>query len=328
VTPAATTAGPAFDVVGFGVNALDLIAVIDGFPAPDTKAQFSEFDVQGGGMTATAMVACARLGLRARYIGKIGTDLWSRLSLRLLSKEGVDVRGVIRAKGSPGHVSLVLADRGTGQRALFFRRPEAYDIKPTELDRTAITSGRLLHVDGVDAEAAVQAIGWARAAGMRITMDGERIVPGIENVWPRVDLLACNPRFLAAVTGSSSPEEGLQALAARGPTRVAVTLAERGVLALTEGRFIRIPGFPVTAVDTNGAGDVFHGACAIGELRNWPFEWTLTFANAVAAMKCRALGGRAGIPNVGEVVRFLANHGHGEIARSLGTPLPPGEGQG
>ncbi len=320
MTPAATTAAPAFDVVGLGVNALDLIAVIDGFPAPDSKVPIRDFDVQGGGMTATAMVACARLGLKSRYIGKIGTDLWSRLSLRLIAKEGVDVRGVIRAKGSPGHVSLVLADRGTGQRALFFRRPAAYDIRPDELDRGVITSGRLLHVDGVDAGAAVQAIAWAREAGMRVTMDGERIVPGIEKVWPRVDLLVCNPRFLASVAGTTAPEDGLRFLAARGPSRVAVTLAEHGVLALTEGRIIRVPGLPIVAVDTNGAGDVFHGACAIGELRNWPFEWTLAFANAVAAMKCRALGGRAGIPALGEVIAFLADNGYGEIARALETP--------
>jgi sulfofructose kinase len=230
------------------------------------------------------------------------------------------VRGVIRAKGSAGHVSVVLADRAAGKRTLFFRRPAAYDIRSEELDRAAITSGRLLHVDGVDAEAAVRAIEWAREAGMRITMDGERIVPGIENVWPRVDLLVCNPRFLAAVTGTTAPEEGLRFLAARGPSRVAVTLAERGVLGLNEDRFIRVPGFPVATVDTNGAGDVFHGACAIGELRNWSFEWTLTFANAVAAMKCRALGGRAGIPGLGEVIGFLTGHGHGEIARALEAP--------
>src|SRR5207253_9047015 len=109
-------------------------------------------------------------------------------------------------------------------------------------------------------------------------------------------------------------EEGLHFLAARGPARVAVTLAQRGALALTEGRFIRIPGFAVVSVDTNGAGDVFHGACAIGELRDWPFEWTLTFANAVAAMKCRMLGGRAGIPARDEVIAFLNDQGHGEIA--------------
>ena len=309
---------PPFDVVGFGVNALDLIAIIDGYPLPDTKAQFKEFDVQGGGVTATAMAACARLGLRARYVGKVGTDFWSRLSLRTLSKEGVDVRCVIKAKGSPGHVSLVLADRATGQRTLFFRRPPAYAIRPEELDRTAITAGRLLHVDGIDPEAAVQAIGWAREAGMRITMDGERIVPGIEEVWPRVDLLVCNPRFLAAVTGEQMPKEGLRALASRGPSRVAVTLAEEGVLGFAEGRFMRIPGFPIKAVDTNGAGDVFHGACAIGELRGWPCEWTLTFASAVAAMKCRFLGGRRGIPRLLEVAEFLGTHGYTEIADAIG----------
>ena len=75
---------PTFDVVGLGVNALDLIAVIDGMPPPDSKVPFHDLDIQGGGMTATAMVACARLGLRARYIGKVGTDLWSRMAMRIV----------------------------------------------------------------------------------------------------------------------------------------------------------------------------------------------------------------------------------------------------
>ena len=307
-----------FDVVGLGVNALDLIAVIDGFPRPDAKVMIDEFDVQGGGMTATAMVACTRLGLRARYVGKVGTDLWSRLALDLLRKDRVDVRGVIRVEGSPGHVSIVLTDRGSGQRALFARRPPAYEIAAADLDCAIIQSGRLLHIDGVDVEAALRAIEWARAAGMTVTMDGERIVPGIERVWPRVDLLVCNPRFLASQAGTADLEAGLRALASKGPPRVAVTLAEDGALGLVDGRFARVPGFAVSpVVDTNGAGDVFHGACAIGELRDWPLDWTLTFANAVAAMKCRSLGGRAGIPTLPEVRRFLAQNGQAAIAAAL-----------
>ncbi len=306
-----------FDVIGFGVNALDLIAVIEGYPQPDTKAQFEVFDIQGGGVVATAMAACARLGLRARYVGKVGTDFWARTSLRTLSKEGIDIRHVLRAKGSPGHVSLVLADKRTGARTLFFRRPPAYAIRPEELDREALTAGRLLHVDGIDAAAAVQAIRWAREAGMRVTMDGERIVPGIEEVWPLVDLLVCNPRFIRSSTGHAAPEDGLREMAERGPSRVAVTLAERGVLGYEGGQWIRVKGFKIEPVDTNGAGDVFHGACAVGELRGWPFEWTLSFANAVAAMKCRALGGRRGIPRLPEVREFLASHGRRDIAASL-----------
>jgi sulfofructose kinase len=306
------------DVVGFGVNTVDLTALIDGYPGPDTKHPMADFDIQGGGMTATALVACARLGLRARYIGKVGGDFWARVSLRTLRREGIDVRHVLRARESAGHVSLVLVDRRSGTRTLFFRRPAAYGVAPEELDRAVLTSGRLLHVDGVDAAATVQAIGWAREAGMRVTMDGERIVEGIERVWPLVDLLVCNPRFLQLVTGKTGVEEGLVALASRGPARVAATLGADGAIGLEGGVWHRVPGFRVPVLDTNGAGDVFHGACAFGELRGWPLPWCLTFASAVAALKCRALGGRRGIPRLPEVAEFLVTHGHAEIAREVG----------
>ncbi|HEX9900704.1 MAG TPA: PfkB family carbohydrate kinase [Candidatus Methylomirabilis sp.] len=308
---------PPFDVVGFGVNALDLIGVTDGYPEPDTKAPLLEFDVQGGGVVATALAACARLGLRTRYIGKFGTDFWSRVSLRSLAREGIDVRHVLRAPGSPGHVSLVVADRSSGTRTLFYRRPPAYAIRAEELDRAALTAGRLLHVDGIDAAAALQAVRWAREAGMRVTMDGERIVEGIERVWPLVDLLVCNPGFVRAITGQATLEDGLRDLADRGPSRVAATVAGEGALGLEQGQWVRVPGFRVETVDTNGAGDVFHGACAFGELRGWPLDFVLTFANAVAAMKCRHLGGRRGIPRLPEVRDFLDAHGRRDIASAL-----------
>jgi sulfofructose kinase len=307
----------AVDVVGLGSNALDLLGVIDGPPEPDTKAPLLEFEVQGGGMVATAMVACARLGLRARYVGKFGDDYWARLGRRLLARDGVDVRHTLRAPGSPGHVTMMFVDARSGARTGFYRRPPAYAIRPDELDRPVITSGRLLHVDGVDPAAAVQAIGWARAAGMRVTMDGERVVEGIDQVWPAVDVLVCNPRFVAQVTGRADVEDGLRALTARGPARVAATLAADGAIGLENGHWVRAPGFAVPVVDTNGAGDVFHGACAVGELRGWPFEWTLTFASAVAAMKCRSLGGRRGIPRLAEVVAFLVERDHQDLAAAL-----------
>jgi sulfofructose kinase len=317
VGPRPAEAPTPVDVVGLGSNALDLLGVIDGHPQPDTKSPLRQFEVQGGGMIATAMVACARLGLRARYIGKFGDDYWARLGRRLLVRDGVDVRHALRARGSVGHVSMMLIDVHTGLRTGFYRRPPAYDIRPDELDRAVITSGRLLHVDGVDATAAALAVRWAREAGLRITMDGERVVEGIDQVWPGVDLLACNPRFVAQVTGRAGLEDGLRALAARGPARVAATLAEEGAIGLEAGRVVRVPGFPVPVVDTNGAGDVFHGACAVGELRDWPFEWTLLFANAVAAMKCRTLGGRRGIPRLPEVAAFLDARGYRELAAAL-----------
>ena len=152
---------------------------------------------------------------------------------------------------------------------------------------------------------------------MRVTMDGERIVPGIEAVWPHVDLLVANPRFVRGTTGHAALEDGLREMADRGASRIAVTLAEKGALGYEAGRWVRVPGFRVQAVDTNGAGDVFHGACALGELRGWSLAWVLTFASAVAAMKCRTLGGRRGIPRLPEVREFLADHGHPDLAAAL-----------
>jgi sugar/nucleoside kinase (ribokinase family) len=272
--------------------------------------------VQGGGVTATALVTCARLGLRARYVGKVGSDFAARAALRTLAREGIDVRHAIRVR-SHGHVSLVLVDRRSGARTLFFRRPDAYAVQPEELDRRALTAGRLLHVDGIDAEAAIQAVRWAREAAMRVTMDGERVVPGIERVWPLVDVLVANARFVARVSGHDDLETGLRKLAKDGPGRVAATLGAEGAMGFEGGRLIRVPGFHVTAVDTNGAGDVFHGAVAFGELRGWAFERTLTFASAVAALKCRTLGGRRGIPRLPDVVAFLRSRERGDVAAGL-----------
>lgn len=302
-----------FDVVGFGVNAMDITAAVDGFPEPDTKAQMQDFTIEGGGITATAMVACARLGLKTRYIGKFGTDFWSRLGMRSLRREGIDTGAVLRVPGE-GHISIVIADRRMHQRTLFRRRPASYDILPDEVSRAAITAGRLLHVDGVDAAAAAQAMGWAREAGMIVTMDGDRIVPGVEAACRQADLLVCGPRFLTGLTGLTDLRAGLAALAGFGVARVAVTLGERGSLGLAGGRFCEAPAFAVEAVDTNGAGDVFHGACTVGELRGWPLVDTLTFAAAVAAMKCRKSGGRAGAPTLAETQQFLHERGHGALA--------------
>ena len=149
-------------------------------------------------------------------------------------------------------------------------------------------------------------------------MDGERIVEGIDQVWPGVDLLVCNP---AVRRPGNRPRRASRRAFARSPRAARRGWRRRwrrtGAIGLEGGRVVRAPGFPVPVVDTNGAGDVFHGACAIGELRGWPFAWTLLFANAVAAMKCRALGGRRGIPRLPEVAEFLDDRGCRELAAAL-----------
>lgn len=90
-----------------------------------------------------------------------------------------------------------------------------------------------------------------------------------------------------------------------GPGIVGITLGDEGCILSWENRSLREPAFKMDVVDTTGAGDVFHGAFIYGLLKNWSLEKTAKFANAVAAMKCRKLGGRAGIPTLREVTEFL-----------------------
>jgi sugar/nucleoside kinase (ribokinase family) len=82
-------------------------------------------------------------------------------------------------------------------------------------------------------------------------------------------------------------------------------LGHEGAVAFVKGELVYVKGFEVRAVDTTGAGDVFHAGFIYGLLENWEIEEILRFANAVAAFKCQDLGGRKGIPTLDEVQKFL-----------------------
>ena len=91
------------------------------------------------------------------------------------------------------------------------------------------------------------------------------------------------------------------------PGFLCTTLGHEGTVAFVKGELVYIKGFDVRAVDTTGAGDVFHAGFIYGLLENWEVEEVLRFANAVAALKCRDLGGRKGIPTLEEVKKFLGS---------------------
>jgi sulfofructose kinase len=122
---------------------------------------------------------------------------------------------------------------------------------------------------------------------------------------PLVDVLIASERFPPAYTGQEDPVQAGRSLLERGPEIVVVTLGAEGCLCLWEDQAIYVPGFQVDVVDTTGAGDAFHGAFLYGLLQGWELECTVVFANAVAAINCTRLSGRAGLPGLSEVWAFL-----------------------
>ena len=305
--PAAATGR--FDAVGFGLNTTDILAVVDHYPQPGSKGPIRQLDTLPGGQAATAMTACSRLGWRARYVGRFGDDPYGTSGLETLRAAGVDVAACKTIPGATNALSLILVDRRSGQRTVLWSRHPSLKMSVGDVSAAEVCSGRVLLVDCHETEAATAAARYARASGIPTVVDVERVRPGIEALLEQVDVIITAQDFPTQLTGVDGLGAALHAIRrAFRPALVCTTLGEAGSLALTAEGEIRTPGFRVDAVDTTGAGDVFRGGFIAGWLLGGgeaQVEDVLRYANATAALKCRALGARSGIPTREEVADLL-----------------------
>jgi len=303
-----------FDVVGLGANAADHLAVIPRYPRADEKVRFSRYSYQGGGQTATAMVVYARLGFSACYLGGVGDDADGRANVEALRSEGVNVSGVrVRPEGLTQR-AFILVDESTGARTIVWGRSDGLVLDPDEVDPDVVRSAKLLHTDAQNPIASARAATFARDAGMPVLADLEKARPGIDVLLPLVDYVLAAPEFLEPMTGTSDPAKAMPILEEKSNGGiVVVTQGDRGAVAWIDGRVKPFPAYSIDAVDTTGAGDVFHAAFGVACLRGLDLPDAIDFSNAVAAMKCRELGGRAGIPNgMDEVEAFRKETPHRE----------------
>jgi sulfofructose kinase len=276
---------------------MDTICVTPVFPRPQTKTRLHEVMVEPGGQVATALTTCARLGLKARYIGSVGADGWGHAQLASLQEENLELH-VRVVQGASSQGAIILLEEGVGERTILWRRDPALQYPVDELQRDLITSGRILHLDGCDSAAALQAARWAREEGIPVVVDIDEIYDASTH-----DLLRLVDYLIAGSSFAEDPRE----LADRYGCPVAgITRGAEGAVFFAHGRLLQSDAFKVPVVDTTGAGDVFHGAFIYGLLQHWGLEDVIRFAHAVAAMKCMHIGARRGIPTLAAVRQFLA----------------------
>jgi sulfofructose kinase len=309
------------DVVGLGLNATDTVMTVCKFPALGGKERVMKSCLQAGGQMATALVTCSRLGLKVRYLGNVGDDPAGRLQMASLRRERFDLSGVGVRRGVSTQFGYIIVDEATGERTVFWDRDTRLAVQLHELKPTAITSARLLHLDGCDVEAALVAARTARRARIPVVADLDTVYKDVETLFPHIDYLIASTHFLPAVTGRSDPYKVLSYIAReyRIPTP-GMTLGRDGALVFHAGRFYYSPGFVVETVDTTGAGDVFHGAFAYALLAGWDMARVLDFANAMAALNCTELGARGGIKSRGEAEHLIATgsrHVNPEYTRAM-----------
>ena len=293
------------DAIGLGLCTVDMLFVVDRQPTFDTTMRASQYLRQGGGPVPTSLVALARLGASTSYVGKVGDDPDGDFIRAELEKEGVDTSSFVVVPGALTRVALVLVEEASGERGFTTRPETCADLDPAEFDRETIANARILHLDDAD-PACMQAARWAREAGNTVVYDGTWLHEDLDEFLPLVDMPIVSEPMVRRWMPDATPQQVVDRLHGYGAKIAVYTLGERGtIVRWREGTFT-YPAFPVEAVDTTGAGDAFHGAFIYGLLQHWSVSDIIRYASAVAALNCRQLGGRSGLPKLSATEDFIA----------------------
>ena len=297
-----------FDAVGFGLNAVDHLIVVPEYPAFDTKMRLLEHKQSAGGQTATAMVALRRLGLKTAYAGRFGSDPEGHFGLQTLKDDDVNVDFAEVVEGATNQIAFITIDVRNGERTIVWDRDDGLAYRPDEAPVEFGSMGRVLHLDAHDPPACLRLAQAARAAGTIVSADIDNVYDGLPELLPFIDIMIGSKEFPHRVTGIRDRRDAIVEFKTRyGCVITGMTLGTAGAIVYCDSQFIESAGFeaPGGCKDTTGAGDAFHGGLLFGLLRGDNVETSLRFGNAVAAMKCSALGARTALPTRSQLEEFL-----------------------
>ena len=297
----------ASELISIGLSVIDYLFLCDG-PVHGRSGGAADHLVQGGGLAATAAVAMARLGGRAEMWSRVGDDDAGRFILEQFRQEGVDTSQVRVRPGARSPACAVTVDRSKAERYFTYYGGRDLDPSAAGLDLGRIDGAKAMLVDCSWIEAQLAAARRAQERGVPVCAD----VSGLSDRAAELIRLTDYPIYSADCArrygATGTPEGDLRKVAALGGKAPMITLGSEGCIWLEDGEVQRLPAFRVEVVDTTGCGDTFHGAFTFGLSRGWDVRRNARFASATAALKCRALGGRTGIPTYDEVEAFLRGH--------------------
>jgi sulfofructose kinase len=293
-------------IICVGHAALDRIYRIEAFPAQPTKVRALEHVESGGGMAANAAVAIARLGGKAELWGRTGDDGVGGAIRAGLKAERVDVRYLQAFDGARSSTSAIIVD-DQGERLIVGQRdagmPSGTSWLPLERIRGAdAVLGDLRWLEGLRA-----VFSRARMEGVMTILDADLGArDALAGIFQLTDYAVCSAPALREFAPEGTDAQRLERVLALGPKHAGVTLGEEGYLWRERDGGGHVSGFRVCVTDTTGAGDAFHGAFALMLAQGIPTGACARYACGAAALKCRRLGARAGLPTRRELDAFLA----------------------
>ncbi len=296
------------EIVGLDFPCVDCLIHLERRPAPNESMRITETSLQGGGKVATALAAVGRLGVSGAIIGSVTDDHWGHFCKEDLKYHGINTE---RLRVLPGRMGLnyVISDKESQGRSILYSGIERSSYELEQADFELIRSAKILQLASYGA-VQQRAAEVASRAGVTVFYDGDEYSSQAEEILSQLDVFIGSEFFYQAyfhTKGVSLSEIRDNCLAFREKYRLQIagfTFGGNGSAAADDTGFYFSPAPKVQIVDTVGAGDTYHGAFACGMAKSWKLPDILRFAGTVASMKCRYIGGRAGIPTMNMVERF------------------------
>lgn len=297
-----------FDVVGFGTNAVDHLISVPKFPEYDSKIEYTSYEREAGGEVATTMVGLTRLGSTAAYVGRFGSDEEGTIGLRSLAEAGVDISYAEVISGASTQTAFIVIDERTGERTIIWHRDNKLAYGRSDAPLAMASRGKILHLTPHDTAACVEMARVAKKNRVIVSIDIDNVFDGIEELLPLVDIFTASSSFGPKFIGATDERAVLSAIKSRfGCPITGITRGSLGSIFFCEGVFFESQAFDVPdgCKDTTGAGDAFRVGLLHGLLTGESLDESAKLANAVAALKCRELGARKGLPTREELNSLL-----------------------
>ena len=298
-------------IVGIGANVFDTLFTIPTYPREDTKMRATASKTAGGGPVATGLVAAAKLGAQSAWIGVLADDNGGKFLKEDFEKYAVGTEQIRVKSGYRSFASLLWLCEDTATRTCVFDRGNLPPLQLDEAQKQAVESAALLMVDGNELDAAVEAAQLARSKGVKVLYDCGGLYPNVERLLKHTDIMIPSEEFSLGHTGCDTVEAAAKKLYdTYHPEVVVITQGKQGGILFDGKTVTNYPAFAVKAVDTNGAGDVFHGAFAAGVTMGYDYLTCCYFASAVSALKCTGVGARESTPDLETTKKFLKENGY------------------
>ncbi len=298
-------------IVGIGANVFDTLYNIPSYPTEDTKMRATASKTAGGGPVATGLVAAQKLGEETAYIGVLSDDNGGKFLKEDFIKYGVNTDFIEIKSGYRSFASVLWLCADTATRTCVFDKGDLPPLALNNAQKEAIINAEILMVDGNEMSAAVEAAKIARENGTKVLYDCGGLYEGVEKLLALTDIMIPSEEFSLGHTGCATAEEAAKKLyETYSPEVVVITQGKKGGIIYDGKEIVAYPIYPAVVVDSNGSGDVFHGAFAAAVCKGYDYLKCCHFSSAVSGLKCTGVGARESVPNFETTKTYLKENGY------------------